>query len=339
MLIEKTQAQALASMDRAETETLTTAMGTALRRFLNRLTATAITAIRQAPNPSAIIAAIGPSGSDIVWPLNSGEVAGWWADAVSEDVMQAVRDAWRIGYEDTSDEAPRQSSLDGLDLYLAQVSDRLVEGLVPPLPDDAMDKVRVAVTQAAQQGWSTQDLAQRIAAVLSWETDGPYWRAYLDEVNAEIDALLDPLGPPGTPARETARLTDPIVANLQAERAQAVLALDAEQSYWQVRANRIARTEAVGSYNAATLAALADEGVTGKQWVSTRDARTRPTHIAADGQTVPLGEPFIVGGSALMMPGDPSGPASDTINCRCTIINADVGAIALPSPMSEGGPL
>jgi len=52
-------------------------------------------------------------------------------------------------------------------------------------------------------------------------------------------------------------------------------------------------------------------------WVSALDGRTRDDHADADGQTVAIGEPFIVGGEELMYPGDPSGSAENTINCRC----------------------
>lgn len=52
-----------------------------------------------------------------------------------------------------------------------------------------------------------------------------------------------------------------------------------------------------------------------KVWTATRDNRTRPTHRAANGQVRRLNEPFIVGGSAMMRPGD--GPAKEVVNCRC----------------------
>jgi len=32
---------------------------------------------------------------------------------------------------------------------------------------------------------------------------------------------------------------------------------------------------------------------------------------------VGMNEPFLVGGASLMYPGDPNGPASEIINCRC----------------------
>lgn len=50
---------------------------------------------------------------------------------------------------------------------------------------------------------------------------------------------------------------------------------------------------------------------------STLDGRTRPSHSEADGQRVPLGTPYTVGGALLERPGDPFGPAEEVVNCRC----------------------
>jgi SPP1 gp7 family putative phage head morphogenesis protein len=88
---------------------------------------------------------------------------------------------------------------------------------------------------------------------------------------------------------------------------------------------RIARTETTRVENSAKQ----DVGEHGeklgfkmkKQWISTSDGRTRPEHAGADGQIVDIDKPFIVGGEELMYPGDESGSAWNTINCRCTTIN------------------
>lgn len=313
----------LADLDRIEEDVVGPAVDRAVRAFLSAVTEAADYGVRAAPNPQSLVAALTP-GATRVWPLTLGTLRGWWAEFVSDYVIDAVRRAWRAGYGATSDGEETLSSLDNLDEYLARVSDRLVEGLTPPLPDAAFDLVRVAVTLAASFGWTSNELSARIAADLDWEVDGAYWRSEYERLTVDIEAILDPLGPPGTPAREAARESDPVVAQLQADRTHARLALDAEQSYWNTRAQRIARTESTGAYNAAGLAALADEGEDQKAWIATRDSRTRPSHRLADRQVVPITQPFDVGGAPLLMPGDPSGPAEETINCRCTLIGASV---------------
>src|SRR3546814_7499487 len=97
-----------------------------------------------------------------------------------------------------------------------------------------MDLVRVAVTLAASFGWSNNELSARIAADLDWETDGAYRRSEYERLTVQIEAILDPLGPPGTPARENARETDPVEGQLPAQRSHARLALDATAHYWSV---------------------------------------------------------------------------------------------------------
>jgi uncharacterized protein with gpF-like domain len=102
---------------------------------------------------------------------------------------------------------------------------------------------------------------------------------------------------------------------------------------WRNRAMTIARTEAIGAYNAgryASFQSLAGQlgGRWEKVWLATHDHRTRFTHAkktGADGQRVPLSSPFQVGESLLMYPGDPGGAPQEVINCRCSILLAREG--------------
>lgn len=88
----------------------------------------------------------------------------------------------------------------------------------------------------------------------------------------------------------------------------------------KARATAIARTEVIGASNAGAFAEARAMGLTSKTWLNTDDPRTRPTHVRAGEQVQPLDEPFIVGGARLMFPHDPSGPASEVVNCRCTVL-------------------
>ncbi len=64
-----------------------------------------------------------------------------------------------------------------------------------------------------------------------------------------------------------------------------------------------------------------ESGRTGKEWVSMKDSKVRETHDIADGQTRKITEPFVVGDSLLMFPGDWSlgADAKEIMNCRCGI--------------------
>lgn len=92
---------------------------------------------------------------------------------------------------------------------------------------------------------------------------------------------------------------------------------------WRNRAQVIAVTEVNGALNAGWFSgAVAQQTQLGqplaKKWIATHDSHTRPEHKAADGQTVPLNNPFIVGDEPLMYPGDKSGSPWNIINCRCS---------------------
>lgn len=89
----------------------------------------------------------------------------------------------------------------------------------------------------------------------------------------------------------------------------------------QSRAMVIARTETqtaanYGSQEAAEATAL----VLDKEWAAVGDARTRATHLAADGQTVDIKASFAVGDATLRFPGDPLGSPEEIIQCRCTVL-------------------
>lgn len=82
----------------------------------------------------------------------------------------------------------------------------------------------------------------------------------------------------------------------------------------------IARTEIIGANNQAATESYRQGGFTKKRWLTSRDDKVRPAHIAAEGQVVNIDEPFVVGSSLLMFPGDKSPFPEDFINCRCTVL-------------------
>jgi hypothetical protein len=87
------------------------------------------------------------------------------------------------------------------------------------------------------------------------------------------------------------------------------------------RANLIARTEGhrvqvQGSMDACHKAREKGADVV-KQWDSTLDARTRPSHQRVDGEIRELDKVFSNG---LDFPGDPAGGAAEVCNCRCALL-------------------
>lgn len=108
----------------------------------------------------------------------------------------------------------------------------------------------------------------------------------------------------------------------------------------KVQADQLARTEVISASNAGAVAdvdLLGEDAPPYRQWLSTLDTRTRPSHVAADGQVVKRGEPFQVGMASLRFPGDPYGPPQEVIRCRCTVLFLDSPEPLEPAGRQEGG--
>lgn len=126
---------------------------------------------------------------------------------------------------------------------------------------------------------------------------------------------------------QQSRLRDIILRNVEAGKSNAVIAKEIRALAPKLakhQAATIARTE---THNAA-LSAIEDSlkhkniEVRRKQWVATLDERVRPSHEEVNGTTLPYDEPFEVGDSQMMRPGDDSlgaGP-EEIINCRCSLL-------------------
>ncbi|MEV3855494.1 phage minor head protein [Streptomyces sp. NPDC050095] len=103
-------------------------------------------------------------------------------------------------------------------------------------------------------------------------------------------------------------------------------------------ANALVQTELRSAMNAGTLtAALLNAAESGVPMLKTwrihmpLDGRTRDAHMQANGQTVPVDQPFTVGGERLMFPGDPtSASPAQTWHCRCSLR-------LTPAPLTASG--
>lgn len=98
-----------------------------------------------------------------------------------------------------------------------------------------------------------------------------------------------------------------------------------------MRARRIARTETVTSANQAAMLYAQTSGYQQEKiWIAVRDNRTRHDHVVVDGTRLPIAQPFSLnnreaGLVQMQQPGvrqQPNGlavPASEVVNCRCTV--------------------
>lgn len=87
------------------------------------------------------------------------------------------------------------------------------------------------------------------------------------------------------------------------------------------RSMNIARTETCGAAGLGGQTAAKETGLElEKEWYASKDDVTREAHDLADGQRVPVDEPYEVDGEELMFPGDTSlgAGAGNVCRCRCT---------------------
>ena len=169
----------------------------------------------------------------------------------------------------------------------------------------------------------------------------PYVTAHLEQVRNRLvrtpDEVFDDIRGKIADSLRAGRTIPEIAAEVTGE-------LSGRAEVWATRGTTVARTEAIGAWNGASVAAAREvNSVLGenliKQWVDTHDARTRPTHRAAGGQRTTLGGKFIVGAALLDYPGDPTGPPGEVISCRCTTVEGsteELDALAASAAGQEG---
>ena len=221
--------------------------------------------------------------------------------------MQQVCDA-AVAHSLTADATDGEltTTFDGLSVMATQWGEYTTGTLVPTLEQFAIDAAKAVATPLGNVSpiKTTQFVADMTNAISGFSDD--MWKA-----------------------AQTALITGVQDGASVAELATAV------QDVAQVKAKKahvIAQTSVIAAINGGewqqmleAAAAFDLEGV--KEWEATEDAHTRPTHHEADGQRVPIDSHFVVGGSFLMFPGDPSGDPSEIISCRCTTLyDLDVDA-------------
>lgn len=202
--------------------------------------------------------------------------------------------------------------------YIEEVFSRLVL-----FPAEQFEEIRPELEEAISEGETIEGIRSRIEAILDFDTAADATddsHAESRRLQARINQLEKRLEQPGITQQEA--------AELRAERRRLYPAMYASRRRWQWKAQRIARTETSGALNGGSYwGALANAEIFGerlyKQWLSTDDERTRPTHVAAEGQIRRIAVPFVVGGAPLRHPSDPLGLPHETIQCRCTALYLD----------------
>lgn len=143
------------------------------------------------------------------------------------------------------------------------------------------------VFDEAVQAWIAETVAKKV--VLVTDTTKQQIRDRIAEGEAEGESI------PELAARIDELYLDQIIPN---------------------RSTVIARTEVISSSNAGSRFAAKQTGLDlRKEWIATRDKRTRSTHKHIDGEIRDIEALYSNG---LLFPGDPNGTAKEVIQCRCT---------------------
>ena len=185
-------------------------------------------------------------------------------------------------------------------LFLSTVLDSANDRQLSLFPDQNLDAITESNVQVStfMSGWSATEITKvndetrlsiRDTLVLSFQ-EGWTPSRLIDELGKQFDGWAD------EPATGTTS-----------------------------RAERVARTETNMALNSGSHAAALDAEEHGaqllKQWLSSRDGLVRDSHFRQDALTthspIPLRQSYDNG---LQYPSDPSGSASETVNCRCSQI-------------------
>lgn len=217
-----------------------------------------------------------------------------------------------------------------------------------PDPSELIDSSALAI----QANGKTRPLHERAlrlmgetAIGISFDVTNPFAGQLIDQVSAKASSIID-----GFPDLLQGTIRDAHEQGLSVAKAASLLeerGLDASR----VTAQMLARTSLNAISNGSSLLAaqmvassaadIGEQGPRTKTWVTAGDERVRDTHADTDGQTVPLDQPFDVGGEQLMYPGDPNGSDAEVINCRCTVVYGDdavaAGGIAPTDALQSPG--
>jgi hypothetical protein len=192
----------------------------------------------------------------------------------------------------------------------------------------ASERKQVLLDAAAQMHPHVVDALNRVG-LPGWES--PVVSAALDLFDLTARAEVDEWGP---------ILDD--MHDLFAEQLAGALAKTKKSENPAKQAEVLTGWIAQMAHNAAIEAATTsdpDENV-GLEWVTMGDGAVRDSHQEANGQNVPTGQEFEVGGEKLLYPGQPVGDPSVWINCRClarpAMLDGELAAKSLTASAGVG---
>jgi hypothetical protein len=266
----------------------------------------------------------------------------WWADVqtrvveTADRLVEAVRETVAAAPTESVDQLrDRVARVLGMDATTRTVRDQIaaVEQRLSNTALSAEQRARLFARRVGLQAelFRVQAARARSKAYTALAQVTPDDAAHLRDLARQAARSA---GDEARVRRELRQVDDQLYRNsalstsderdLRRERNNLYRQAETDEATWRNSARRIARTTSTDVLNEATL----QRGITSQEqsgdqlikvWLSSRDERVRPTHVAAHGQTQPLHEPFTVGASRLQRPGDPNGAPGEVIQCRCSI--------------------
>jgi hypothetical protein len=288
---------------------------------------------------------------DRLW-IALSERMGWTIDLVVNAVGAALTHISRDTPDAQRSYVAELLSLDGITLSLWEQIHELEEDLQDPsvgrTDSDAAFARRVRLQADLFQAEASRARSKGFAAMATVDSErADEWRQLARTSNRPPSQVRNA---ENKLARHDERLFhDPAMDPGKLARLQAKLfKLNGEARHghesWRNSITRDARAVATGLLNASTLQyGIGQAQATGQEWIkrwqaTLTDTRTRPTHLKANGQVVPILDEFHVGAGLLDHPADFDAPPEEFWNCRCSMIvmsRADHDAIAeaLPETM------
>jgi uncharacterized protein with gpF-like domain len=329
MLYRPSQPQSFADQLEQFSELIRDAFLAAIAAIRSRVTLRQLIAKLERHDTDGVIRALGVEGSAFNGMLDQVDAAFAAGGGGANRELPVIRDAEGV---------PISISFDArnpvAEAWLKQHGAALVRGIV----DDQVTMLRDVISRDVGQGMGARqialDLVGRVSAVTGQREGGLIGLTATQEQWAtNFEAALRA----NDKASLTYNLRDrrfdrSIRAALNADKPLTSEQIDPMVRAFRNRALRyrgemIGRTEALTALNAGRdehmRQVVASGAVSGNlvdtQWRTILDGRERESHAAMDGQVVPFGQTFVSGlGNHLRYPGDPSAPAEDRINCRCS---------------------
>lgn len=255
--------------------------------------------------------------------------------AQRSDVVAGVHTWWERNHPALSSQnGARKIALEALDM----------NGLLPDPGDDDLEQMKAMFERILSERGIDAIAEVAAAAGVALEVEVSFQtaaaRAYIEKLVERATVLPD-----GT---TRAMLTKNLAAAIEAggDLSQILAAVHDTFDARRNQALTIARTEALGAYNYASLEAWGQsEVVEYAEWLTSRSGlggrhSEDPDGVYAgsdgglglDGQRRALGESFDVGGTPMLYPGDPSAPPGEVCNCVCTLSPViDAAALARAS--------